>query len=165
MKRTHAAHWLLILGFVIGYTGYATASRNPLKMGTIVEKELKAENYYGHYIIRYITTDKAVPGDTMLYTTWFENTSDTPENDLYITNPIPEQTLYVPGSALGQDCDISFSIDQGKTYHPLHLLKIRGAAGTSRSARPSEYTHIRWHYRKTIQPKKRHSVAFKVKLL
>lgn len=165
MKQTDSIHWLLLLCFVTYYAGPATAVNNNLKTETIIEKELTTENFHGRYLVRYIATDKTAPGDTLLYTIGFKSTGDEAENDLYISRPIPDHAVYIPGSATGQHCSISFSLDQGKTYFPVHQLRVTGAAGTTRPASPSEYTYIRWRCQNTIQPKKRRSVTFKVKVM
>lgn len=85
-------------------------------------------------------------GDVLRYTIVFENTStqDVAAGSVVITNPLPADTVYIEGSALGEDTFISFSVD-GETFAaPGELLVGQGAQ--VRAATAADYRAIRWAY-------------------
>ena len=64
-------------------------------------------------------------GDVLRYTIVFENrsTQDVAAGSVVITNPLPEETFYLDGSAMGDDTLISYSVD-GETFAgPAELLQ------------------------------------------
>ncbi|MCX5848866.1 MAG: hypothetical protein NTW65_05410 [Deltaproteobacteria bacterium] len=88
------------------------------------------------------------PGDVIFYTLNYVNSENEAATKAVLDDPIPKGTVYVTGSAFGQDAEISFSIDGGKTYKKQSLLtydlKLPNGKIEKKSASPEEYTHIRW---------------------
>jgi uncharacterized repeat protein (TIGR01451 family) len=102
------------------------------------------------------------PGDTLRYMVNSKNISERAIDNLAITQPIPQGTMYVLNSAkmgLGSDVAVTYSIDGGKTFTANPTIKIELADGkVETSPAPAEaYTHVRWQFSEVLKP----SVAFK----
>ena len=88
------------------------------------------------------------PGDVIFYTMSYKNSGDEAATNAVMDDPIPKGTVYIPGSVFGQDAEVTFSIDGGKTFKKPSLLtyEVKNQSGKieKRSATPEEYTNIRW---------------------
>jgi uncharacterized repeat protein (TIGR01451 family) len=127
---------------------------------TIVKKD-------GKKVEKLVPATKFQPGDTIVYTINYTNNAAEPVIDATINDPIPQGTIYIPDSAKGDGADITFSIDNGKTFKKPSLLvyevKNPNGAFEKRTASPEEYTHIRWVISK-IDADAKGTAGFKVKL-
>jgi uncharacterized repeat protein (TIGR01451 family) len=123
--------------------------------------EVEVTDKSGKKVLKRTAVEKAVPGDTVIFTTTFKNTIDKPAGNIVINNPVPPDTAYVAGSAFGKDCEIQYSADGGKTYARAEALKIRGADGKQRLALPREYTDIRWSHMVPLAAGKSAEVGFR----
>ncbi len=102
-----------------------------------------------------------VPGDTVFYTIEARNVS--PERTaerVVITDPNPEHTRYLAGSADGDGAQIFFSVDGGMRFDTPDRLRVRGEDGSTRTATPADYTHIRWVFRDSLAPAETRAVHF-----
>ncbi len=101
----------------------------------------------GKQVKTLIEAKDIFPGETILYALIYNNAGDEAATNLVVSDPIPEGTAYVAGSA-SEAGDLSFSIDGGATYKKPTLLtyEIAQKDGTkvTHVASPEEYTHIRW---------------------
>lgn len=108
-----------------------------------------------------------VPGNVIFYTLSYINSGDEPATNAVIDDPIPQGTVYLPGSAYGAGAEITFSIDGGKTFKKPALLtyevKTPDGKVEKRAASPEEYTHIRWTISK-IPAGGKGTVGFEVKV-
>lgn len=115
---------------------------------------------------RKIAAKGVKPGDELIYTLTYVNSGTDAAKDVVISDPIPAGTAYVPGSA-SEVGDLTFSIDQGKSYKKATLLtyEIKSGDGSmqKRAASPDDYTDIRWTVRE-IPAGGKGSVNFKVKV-
>jgi uncharacterized repeat protein (TIGR01451 family) len=132
-----------------------------IKVTSIAQMEVEVTDKSGKKVLKRTAVEKAVPGDTVIFTTTFKNTIDKPAGNIVINNPIPPDTAYVAGSAFGKDCEIQYSADGGKTYARAEALKIRGADGKQRLALPREYTDIRWNHMVPLAAGKSAEVGFR----
>lgn len=139
----------------------AVAQQNPILVKNVAETEVEIKNPQGVVEKRRVPLDKATPGTEVIYTTTFTNQGSKPAGNIAITNPLPNDTTYVAGSAFGDNTDITFSIDGGKTYAAPEKLRVKTAEGRERAALPSEYTHIRWAYRGELVPAKTGAAGFR----
>lgn len=136
-----------------------------------VEIKIKAEKETtvvknGKNTKKMFPVKKVISGDTIQYTLTYRNSGTDKATNAVISDPIPEGTVYVPGTA-SEVGELSFSIDGGKSFKKPALLtyEMKGAGGASekRTASPEEYTHIRWVI-DTIQAGASGNVSFKVKV-
>lgn len=80
------------------------------------------------------------PGTKLLFTHSYRNTSAKPVANFGMVNPMPAGVDY----AGSDDASASVSVDGGKSWGALAALKVRGANGALRAARPEDVTHVRW---------------------
>jgi uncharacterized repeat protein (TIGR01451 family) len=102
----------------------------------------------GQKTTKKIAATRIDPGDIVIYTVNYINSGDEAATNAILDDPIPQGTVYLPGSAFGDGAEITFSIDSGKIYKKPSLLvyEVKNQNGSieKRTASPEEYTHIRW---------------------
>jgi len=135
-----------------------------LELKSTVEKETVTVNARGEEEIVVMPADTVLPGDTVILTTRYSNVGDEAADKVVITNPVPEQLVYVGGSAKGEGTDITFSVNGGQTYEVPERLTVVGEDGRARPAQPADYTHIRWTVNKSIIPGNEGQVSFRAAL-
>ena len=143
---------------------FAGQESGPIQLTSYAEVEIIKTDANGKQSIKRELAAEVIPGKDVIYTLSFENVGSNPGSDIVINNPIPEHTVYKPGTASGTDTRISFSIDGGQNFAPPEQLTVTEADGSTRIAMASEYTTIRWQYLKPLQPGDKSSVEFRVVL-
>jgi uncharacterized repeat protein (TIGR01451 family) len=135
------------LGAVLAATAAAEVT-----LETSVEKWESYETASGSVQRRLTDAELVVPGDELRYTITFVNQGPEPVDagSIVITNPLPEGTEYLPGTATGPDTLISFSAD-GEKFAP-------------DAAAAAEVRAIRWSFQPALAPGDSSSVAFEVRL-
>ena len=102
----------------------------------------------GQKTIKKIAATRIEPDDVIFYTMNYINSGDEAATSAVLDDPIPQGTVYLPGSAFGAGAEITFSIDGGKSFKKPSLLiyEVKNPNGSidKRTASPEEYTHIRW---------------------
>ncbi len=114
---------------------------------------------------RLVDVSSVVPGDELRYTITFTNegTESVDAGSIVITNPIPEDTEYLDGTAFGSGTEITFSTDAGERFaDPDELSLARG--GTTVPAMARDYTTIRWVFAPPLKPGETSFVSFNVRL-
>jgi uncharacterized repeat protein (TIGR01451 family) len=109
------------------------------------------------------------PGDVIRYTVKGENSSDSPVRNLAFTQPIPKQTVYVLNSAtVGQNAGarITYSINNGKTFveKPMVQVKLPDGKVEMRPAPAEAYTHVRWNFGSSVNPKTMMAASYQVRV-
>jgi uncharacterized repeat protein (TIGR01451 family) len=121
----------------------------------------------GQKTTKKIAATRIEPGDVIFYTLNYINSGNEAATSVVLDDPIPLGTVYLPGSALGDGTEITFSIDNGKSFKKPSLLvyELKGANGQKekRTASPEEYTHIRWLIGK-IEAGAKGTVGFQVRI-
>ena len=82
--------------------------------------------------------NQVLPGDKLVFTTRYSNSSNKAVDDFVVTNPLPAPVK------LAKVDSFEVSVDGGKTFGALSALKVAGADGKSRSAELGDVTHVRW---------------------
>lgn len=97
---------------------------------------------------KMVAAKEVNPGDVIFYTLSYVNSGDEAATNAVMDDPIPKGTVYLPGSAFGNDAEITFSIDGGKNFKKPSLLtyevKLNNGKIEKRTASPEQYTNIRW---------------------
>lgn len=109
-----------------------------------------------------ITQTETPQGTQVVYTTSFTNNTQDNADVIDIVNPIPLDAVYLPNSATGLNCEITFSIDGGITWDKPENLLVTESGGNKRMATAHDYTHIRWVYGAGLAPKASSQVSFAV---
>jgi uncharacterized repeat protein (TIGR01451 family) len=107
-----------------------------------------------------VPVDHVLPGTEVTWDVKYEIIGTGSVTDTVITDPIPQNMVYVAGSAAGDNADITFSVDGGKTWGKPETLQVKDADGTLRGALPKDYTAIRWILKSTLAPGAKGTVTF-----
>jgi uncharacterized repeat protein (TIGR01451 family) len=127
-------------------------SGGALSLKTVVQKIVEREDASGEVSTELVPVDVAVPGDEVVYTVTFTNVGGESAENVLITNPIPEQMRYEPGTAFGPGAAIEYSADGGLNYAQPNELRVSSNNGSQRIASADEYTHIRWELNTPLEP-------------
>lgn len=135
-----------------------------LTLNIKAEKEISVVKN-GKSELKRVRSKSFEPGDHLFYTISYKNTGTEVVTNAIIDDPVPKNTSYVQDSASGANADITFSIDNGKSYKkPLMLsYELKGKSGEVRQAKPEEYTNIRWTISK-VSPGGSGFVEFRVRV-
>ncbi|HEY2145775.1 MAG TPA: hypothetical protein VGH12_06880 [Steroidobacteraceae bacterium] len=131
-------------------------SSNSLAVKVIAEVELKITEQ-GRGTTRLAPADRVVPGDRLIYTLEVRNMAATTLPSPTVTNPVPAHMRYVADSAVGPGTEVSYSVDDGRSFDTPENLQVKGPNGEVRAAEAGDYTHIRWQFKNSL---KANSVAF-----
>ena len=129
----------------------------------IVEKEIVVRAANGSETVTRQPADKVTPGETVVYSIRYKNDSAEAVSDIVLVMPVPKEVAYVEGSVSGNDANVAFSADGGKTYVARGRLTIE-EDGASRPARGDEITHIRWTLSTPVPSKSEGAVSYKAVL-
>ncbi|MEZ5557234.1 MAG: hypothetical protein R3E86_01620 [Pseudomonadales bacterium] len=125
---------------------------------TTVHKVESVLDAGGNVERRLVLVDAVRPGDELRYAITVTNQS--PEvvegGRVVVTNPIPDGTEYLPGTAGGQDASLEFSAD-GETFTS---TPPRDGDGVEQPAR-----FLRWTYDAALQPGASTELFFHVRML
>ena len=161
MNRTirHAAALLLATA---AWTGVHAQASNDIELRNVAELEQEVKTPEGKVEKKRVPALKAIPGNEVIYTSTFRNNGKKPAANVSVVNPVPANTTYVGGSAFGENRDITFSADGGRTWAPADKVTVTGPDGKKRPAAASDLTHIRWTYRGELAAGKQAAVGFRV---
>lgn len=112
-----------------------------------------------------LTNDTTVQKGTILrFQVVAKNNGDRAAEKLAVTQPIPKGTTYAIGSATQNDAELSYSIDDGKTFtaNPLVQVTLPDGRVEMKPAPAEAYTHVRWTFGKSVAPKSGTDVAYDV---
>ena len=142
----------------------AAWSDDAVRLVTSVDKVERASNARGEPERRLVAAERVTRGDELQYSITFINQSDetVDAGSIVITNPIPDNTIYVDDSAYGAGTDIVFSADAGESWGAPGLLTTSSGGGAAPRADAADYTHIRWTYQSPLEPGQQGSVSFRV---
>jgi len=105
-------------------------------------------------------------GQTVIYTLKYHNEGDEKATNVVINNPIPDGAVYIPGSAVGADSEVSLSTDGGATFQP-PLPPGETADPTDKMAKkpvaPEQFTNVQWIV-KEVLPGQQGEVSFQVRI-
>ena len=114
-----------------------------LSLEVKAERDAKVTDENGKTTTKRISAESASPGETIFYTITYTNTGDEAATNVKVDNPVPDGASYVDGSAWGDNSDLLFSIDGGKTYKKASALTYN-VEGKTRTAAPEQYNAVRW---------------------
>ena len=135
-----------------------------IKLTTVAEVEVTETDAQGNKTVKRVPPSRVVPGTEVIYTITAKNTGTQPADNIVVTNPIPEQTMYVDGSAFGAGTTITFSVDGGKSYNSADKLTVKGTDGKPRAATAEDYTNVRWTLQFSLQPGQEAPVWFRTRV-
>jgi uncharacterized repeat protein (TIGR01451 family) len=147
MKQRNAGKLFTVIAATLLLCGSVVWAGPQMALTVAASKE-KIEIVNGTAVKKMQPTATVAAGDLLHYTLTYTNKGNEAATDAVIDNPISSGMSYIDNSATGTGAEITFSIDGGKSYKKPSLLtyEIKLPNGTAQkyTARPEEYTHIRW---------------------
>lgn len=131
-----------------------------IKLQTVALQEKVTVEKDGSKHTDIVPAGRVLPGTEVIWNVNYEIVGTSPVTNAVITDPIPQNMVYVAGSASGDKSDITFSVDGGKTWGTADSLQVKNADGTSRVALPKDYTTIRWILKGSLAPGAKGTVTF-----
>jgi hypothetical protein len=101
------------------------------------------------------------PGDRLVVTLAWRNTSHQPIADLMLADPVPAALAY-RGAADGSPAP-DLSVD-GRDFAPLAALTVASPAGGTRPAAAADVVAVRWRFDRPLAPGATGSVGFRAVL-
>ncbi|MBI3753983.1 MAG: DUF11 domain-containing protein, partial [Deltaproteobacteria bacterium] len=157
VKSFPGVFWILGLSvFLCSVSVLAFAADQPvpdkLMLSNAVFQEVEVVNADGKKEIKRVPADTALPGSELIYVITYKNSSDKPAEDVVINNPLAKELLYKDKSASGENAVVSVSVDGGKHYGDLAILRIPTTEGASRPAEVSDITDLQFKLSKQVLP-------------
>jgi uncharacterized repeat protein (TIGR01451 family) len=132
--------------------------RPEVKLVMGVEKQVEIVDSQGKTQLSWEQLEGEVavaPNDVLRYSVRSENAGEVAAQNLVITQPVPEQTVYVLDSASqGANAEATYSIDNGQTFvkEPMVEVVLPDGKVELQPAPASAYTHVRWRFADTLEP-------------
>ncbi|HHS83570.1 MAG TPA: hypothetical protein ENK38_01395 [Gammaproteobacteria bacterium] len=167
MKISGRAYWnsSLFLALLVLFCSSANAdSDKGMTLKVMVEQEIVVTNKNGKKETRRVAATRIVPGNEVIYTIHYLNSSDKPAENVFISIPVAEHTRYRSGSARGGDTDIRFSVDGGRHFGKPEELIVTLKNGGKRPATAADYTHIKWRFNVPVPPGASGAVSYRAVL-
>ncbi len=142
----------------------AFAQQETIKFDSIAEIEVEVINEQGEKVLVRKAADRVIPGTIVIYTNSLINQGAAAIEGPVIDNPVPANTEYLRGSAMGADATIIFSVDGGANYDVPAKLMVTDASGQAVPAEAKDYTHIRWQLANDLPPGGTTKVEFRAKV-
>lgn len=142
----------------------ALAAKDEIKFTSFAEVEVIKVNAKGEKAKVRQPATLLQPGEFAIYTNTFTNVGKQPAANVVINNPIPENTVYVEGSATETGFAVVFSADKGQSFGKPNELMVADGKGGKRPAEAKEYTNIRWTMLSPLKPGATGVVEFRVRV-
>jgi uncharacterized repeat protein (TIGR01451 family) len=158
---------LALAAFAVSISLAAAAAAKPRIVVAISQSKEVVETTDGGNKTRLVPAKTASPGEVLEYVLSYKNEGDEAATNAVIEDPIPKGTTFLANTATGENAEITFSLDGGKTFAvPVKLtyqIKLPSGAVERRVATPAEYTHVRWTV-KEVAPGATGQVSFRVRV-
>jgi uncharacterized repeat protein (TIGR01451 family) len=154
-KRRCVAMALVWLAAVV-LTAVPAAALAEVTLDTSVTKVETTIDAAGRVKRQLLPAEDVLPGEELRYAITFTNQSGTvvDRGRIIITNPIPQGTRYVPGSAGGASSRVEYSLD-GETFQ---------ASEPAPAANAEAVDALRWSYDADLAPGQSAEVHFHVRM-
>jgi uncharacterized repeat protein (TIGR01451 family) len=143
---------LIYIGILFILAAFTNQALAQIEVKTVAEIEVTETDKQGKKIVKRTAPTTVVPGTEVIYTITAKNTGAEAADNIVVTNPVPEHTVYIDGSAFGTGTNITFSVDGGKSFDQGKKLTVKDAKGKARPAKADDYTHVRWTFQFSLQP-------------
>ena len=159
-----AVRFLVLSACLIAATAVSALAAAQVTLENSVQKVETFVNEAGEPQRRLVDADSVVPGDELRYTIAFSNNggASVDAGSVVITNPIPDETEYMDGTAFGSGTDIVYSLD-GENFAAPEALTVM-LEGVETPVMAKDYRSIRWVFRPALEPGETSNVSFSVRL-
>jgi uncharacterized repeat protein (TIGR01451 family) len=139
---------------------FAADEQGHIKLQTVSFQEKVTVDPDGTKHTDIVPAGRVMPGTEVIWNVNYEVVGTESVTDTVVVDPIPENMVYVAGTAAGDNADITFSVDHGKTWGKPEKLQVKNADGTLHGALPKDYTDIRWILKGKLAPGAKGTVTF-----
>lgn len=165
MDRTSSVRWLVGLSVLAVATALSAASPPELiKLSSRVLQEQSVIGADGRAQLLRVPAQRILPGSELIYEVSYANVGNRSAAELFITNPLPSELSYRTSLPSGASTRFEVSVDRGRSFGDLAVLRVFGADGKLRPAQASDITHVRWHVKRPVKPGDAGKVALKAVL-
>lgn len=123
------------------FAGTAAFAATPLELKSDVFVERHVARSDGSKSVVLEKPNMVTPGDNLVFIVRYKNISGATANNFVVTNPLPAAVTF-NGTSDGLEV---VSIDGGKNWGILGMLRVAKADGTFRPAASTDVTHIKWN--------------------
>ena len=159
------ARWIvrLVCGLAVVSTTVWAAGKPNLSVQIEVAREVAEVALDGTARLALEPAAEARSGDILVYTLGYRNTGDAPARQAVLSDPVPEGTVLIRESVVGDGMEILYSRD-GHTYGAWPRVQRRNADGAMEwvDAPASDVKHIRWKLAQAVPPGGSGYAVFKV---
>ena len=164
-ERSFLPFILLMAAFLLlgAQSGESQEREKGLVLRIDVKKEVKVRKG-NEWETEEVPVEITKPGDILVYTISYSNTRESALQNASVVDPIPSGAEYILDSATGESTTITYSINNGRTFHsPPVKQVIRKPDGTreEKTANPDMYTHIKWNFNIPLSPGQTGLLKFK----
>lgn len=125
-----------------------------------VEKENIVRNADGSETRVRVPAETVTPGERVIYTVSFTNDQAQPAANFVMTQPVPEEIVFVEGSADKPGAEVTVSADGGQTFTSREAATVlRGETRVRASA--EDITHVRWKITEPLAPGASDKVSYR----
>ena len=124
----------------------APAAANPVALSNTVFVERVSTDAQGNRKVVLEEPKVVTPGDRLVFVLNYRNASAKPAEKFIVTNPMPAAVQFAEQG----DGAAQLSVDGGRNWGNLALLRVANADGSQRPARADDVTHIRWAFNQPI---------------
>lgn len=160
-----AAVWAVAWAGALALLGAGPAAAE-VTLKTSVAKVESILDAGGRVRRQLLPADEVVPGEELRYTITFSNESGVVVEGgrIVITNPLPDGTRYVGGSAGGEGAVVEYSAD-GEQFSEREPAQGAADGPAAETDAPAEVRVLRWTYRRDLAPGDAGEVYFHVRML
>lgn len=131
----------LMLAVTTALSSTASIAATPLELKSDVFVERQVVRSDGSNAVVLEKPSMVTPGDNLVFVVRYKNIGGSTANNFVVTNPLPSAVSF-NGTSDGSEV---VSIDGGKSWGNLGMLRITKADGTIRAAVLTDVTHIKWN--------------------
>jgi len=160
MKRYQ---WVAALFFALGVSVATAADGVSVTLDMFQQKTVTGVNGDVQTVLQPL--DRMVPDSVVVYVITYTNNGNEPASDITLHDPIPQQLIYIAGSAEGEGTDIAYSVDGGANWAAnVSKLKVKGEDGQLRVATDADVNTLRWVVKQPVAPGQSGKVTFAAKI-
>lgn len=134
-------HFFLGLAISSLAGAFSVQAATPLQLSSDVFVERQIVRADGSKAIVLEKPNMVTPGDNLVFIVRYKNTGGSTASNFVVTNPLPTAVTF-NGTSDGLE---TVSVDGGNNWGILGAIRVARADGTSRPARRTDVTHIKWN--------------------
>jgi uncharacterized repeat protein (TIGR01451 family) len=135
-----------LISFALAMTALPALAASPVELSSDIFVEKQQVRADGTLAVELVAPKIIVPGDQLVFVVRYRNVGTKPASNFTVTNPMPTAIAF-SGTSDGNEV---VSIDGGKSWGKLALLRVTKADGSSRPALMTDVTHVKWNMNQTL---------------